>query len=190
LFAELRPIYCPPDAEDFEGDCMATAGTSAAERLAAQFPGPVRLHPSPKKWLLVLLGCAAFAVIGFFMIRDGQAWGWLVLVFFGAGAPIAAAMLWPGANGLTLDRDGFEVANALRRHRSRWQDTTGFESVAIPPAMQKLVCYDDTQASGMAMATVNAGITGHTSALPDTYGLSAEELAALMAWWRMHALTP
>jgi hypothetical protein len=33
------------------------------------------------------------------------------------------------------------------------------------------------------MAKLNAAVAGHAGGLPDTYGLSADELAALMTRW-------
>ena len=43
---------------------------NTAEMLA-RFPGPVRLYPSRKKWLLVFAGGAAFTAGGILMIRSG-----------------------------------------------------------------------------------------------------------------------
>ena len=99
-----------------------------------------------------------------------------------------AAALLPGAGGLTLDREGFTVTNLFRSHRAHWLDTTGFMAVRIPPAHQKMVMYDDAKQSGRSLAQLNVAIAGRGAGLPDTYGLSADDLAHLMAQWRERAL--
>ena len=164
------------------------ASPLASDAILVRFPGPVTLYPSRRKWLLVFAGCALFAVGGFWMIKDGDPWGWLVLIFFGLGVLVAAVAMLPGAGALTLDAEGFEAANLFRRHRTRWQDTTGFQAARIPPAQQKLVIYDDVTQSTKTVAQINVGIVGRNAALPDTYGLSAAHLAQLMAQWRERAL--
>jgi len=70
----------------------------AAPELLSRFPGPVTLHPLRKKWLLVLAGCALFAIGGYWMVRGNEGMGWLVLIFFGLGALIAAAMMLGAAD--------------------------------------------------------------------------------------------
>jgi hypothetical protein len=159
-----------------------------AADILARFPGPVTLYPSRKKWLLVFLGGAAFTAGGIWMIRSGEAEGWYVTVFFALVAVIAIVVMLPGAGRLTLDRDGFEAKTLFRGHRTRWSDTRGFEASTIHPGNQHLVVYDDvTQKRGM-LTGINVSITGHNAALGDTYGLSANDLAGLMAQWRERAL--
>ncbi len=165
---------------------MATH-TDAAEILS-RFPGPVTLYPSRKKWLLVFAGGALFATGGAWMIQSGDRMGWFVLMFFALVALAAAAAMLPGAGAFTLDHDGFEVTSLFRRHRSRWQDTAGFVAARIPPARQNFVVYDDVKQNTKNVAKINVAIIGRNSALPDTYGLSAENLAHLMARWHERAL--
>jgi hypothetical protein len=50
-----------------------------------------------------------------------------------------------------------------------------------------MVVYDDRTAQGV-VAKLNAAVAGYAAGLPDTYGLSADELAALMTSWRSRAL--
>jgi hypothetical protein len=122
------------------------------------------------------------------MIRGGDLEGWLVLIFFGLVAVVGAGAMLPGAGGLILDRDGFGVTSLFRRHRTRWQDATGFQAARIPPARQSFVVYDDATQSKKSLAKINVGIVGRNAALPDTYGLSADDLAQLMAQWRERTL--
>ncbi len=156
----------------------------------ARFPGPVTIYPSRKKWLLVFAGGALFTAGGAWMIASGDASGWFVLIFFALVAIVAAAALLPGAGALMLDGDGFEVTNLFRHHRSRWPDTAGFTAARIPPARQTMVVYNDATQTAKSLAKINVAIVGRNSALPDTYGLSADQLAGMMAQWRERALGP
>jgi hypothetical protein len=158
------------------------------DQILMRFPGPLTLYRSRRKWLVVLAGCTLFAIGGFWMIEDSDRTGWLVLIFFGLGSLIAAIALLPGAGALTLEQDGFEVKNLFRRHRVRWQDAAGFEVVAIPPSMQKLVAFDQPSTANRAISKLNVAIAGHNGAVPDTYGLSADALARLMTLWRERAM--
>jgi hypothetical protein len=161
--------------------------TPQIESIVARFPGPAALYPSRRKWLLVFAGCALFVAGGAGMIASGEQTGWFVLIVFGLFAATAAVMLLPGAGSLTLDGEGFETVSLFRRRRARWQDVTEFKVVRIPPSMQRMVVYDDRTLTG-GIAKLNAAIAGKGAGLPDTYGLSADEIARLMSSWRDRAL--
>lgn len=157
--------------------------------ILSRFPGPVTLYRSRSKWWLVLLACAAFVAIGYGMISTHASGGWLVLVFFSIGAIVAAISLLPGMGSLTLDGTGFTIVVLFRRRQQlRWQDAKDFESVVIPFTTQKTVAFDVRSLAGRALAKLSVVISGHDGALPDTYGLSADDLARLMAQWREQAI--
>src|SRR4051812_18626261 len=159
-----------------------------ASEILSRFPGMVTLYPSRRKWLLVLAGSLAFAVGGFWMIRDQQAAGWYVLIFFGLCAIVALVIMLPGAASLKLDREGFEVVNLFRRHRTKWKDVGDFNTAAIPPSNIVLVVYDDATVENSKVVQFSIKLTGRNAALNDTYGLAAEDLAQAMTQWRVRAL--
>jgi hypothetical protein len=109
-------------------------------------------------------------------------------VFFGLVALVAPVAMLPGAGGLVLDREGFDVTSLFRRYRVRWQDTADFAAVVLPPARHRMVAYNDRKQSSSRLARMNVAIVGRNAAIPDTYGFSAEALAQLMAQWRERAL--
>jgi hypothetical protein len=158
----------------------------SCSEVLARFPGPVTLRPSFKKWGLIFAGCAVCVIIGQWMIRDNAPTGWPVLIFFGAGMLVAAVAMLPGAVALTLDSTGFEVTSFYRRSRTRWQDATDFTAARILPARTRFVVFNDTR-TGRRLAKVNTFLAGRSAALPDTYGLSGDDLAQLMAQWRERA---
>lgn len=168
---------------------MTQEPDSKASQILARFPGPVTLYPSRKKWLLLLLAGLAFTLAGIWMVATAAPEGWFVLIFFGSGAIVSIVMLLPGASSLVLERDGFAITSLFRSHYARWQDVSVFAPMAIPFAPQKMVSFDDASASTKFVAKLSTGIAGHNSALPDTYGMSADELARLMTQWRDHART-
>ena len=53
-----------------------------------------------------------------------------------------------------------------------------------------MVVYDDASQKGGLMAAASSAISGHTSGLPDTYGLAPADLARLMQQWRERAIAP
>lgn len=169
---------------------------STADALLARFPGPVTLHVNRLKALAMLAGSLAFVAGGIFLIvfvrDDPEAVfaGIASVAFFGACAAIGAVMLLPGAGSLTLDAAGFEVCSLFRRHRIAWPHASRFTAAtfSLPGANRKsMVGYDQDGLKG-AGADFSRNAIGRNAALPDTYGLSVEELARLLTAWRERAL--
>jgi hypothetical protein len=94
----------------------------------------------------------------------------------------------PGAGGLVLDREGFNVTSLYRSHRTRWADADGFVVARLPPRGTKMVVYDNRALKSCVLAQVSTGISGRNSGLPETYGLKPEALTELMVCWRERAL--
>ena len=64
---------------------------SKGDAILAQFPGPVKLYPSRRKWLLLLLFSAVLTAGGVHMVATAEPRGWAVLIFFGVGTIISAS---------------------------------------------------------------------------------------------------
>jgi hypothetical protein len=52
-----------------------------------------------------------------------------------------------------------------------------------------MIVFDWDARAGRRIAKINRALVGAGSALPDTYGMKAEELAELMNEWRSRAIT-
>jgi hypothetical protein len=101
----------------------------------------------------------------------------------------AVVIMSSGASSLGLNREGFEVTRMYRRTSFDWHSTYSFDVATLPRSEEKLVVFDDANERDTLTARMNVGALGHNAALPDTYGMSAEELAHLMAQWRERAVT-
>ena len=145
----------------------------------------VILRSSRLKWLALLVSSLVFALGGvlvFFAAPNGRGGGVFVTGFFGLCAVIALLqLLAPGR--IELSPDGFTVYGLGTRTTTPWSDVSSFATVRAS-ALSKVVAINpaDSRTLGRAGAAVRK-VVGFNRALPDTYGLNAEDLAALMNGW-------
>lgn len=154
---------------------------------------PVRgeriLRPSPFRMLGFSLACLGFAAVGLLLIHDGEWLGWPVVVFCGVGTLLFAAVTVPGACHLRLTRDGFEIRTLWRTAGIyRWSDVERFRAGRV--GLNKAVVFDfaDSYGGQETARAIAKEIGGAEGALPDSYGLSVEALAAIMNEYREAAL--
>ena len=147
------------------------------------------LRPTKAKTIGFLLVCLAFAVTGAWMIRTGEAMGWLSVVFFGVGCVIFGINLLPGASYLQLGPEGLILCSLFRRRpQVRWDTVSEFRVVRVPPSMTKMVVYDQDGCERPRLARINRALVGAGCGLPDTYGRKPEALAELLNDWRTRTL--
>ncbi len=148
-------------------------------------PASLRLRSSPWKHLKLMVVSAGFVTMGGFLVARGQAFGWLCIAFFGLGVVVAIVTMLPGASYLELRRDGFEFSSLYRKWFQRWSDVEEFFPQRI--ATNVMVCWNFAPGyvGQLRGRRVSAGLAGVEAALPDTYGMPAAELAALMNRWRL-----
>jgi hypothetical protein len=160
------------------------------EMLLQRFPGPVELSTDPRRLLFLMVGAAIFGGVTFWVLQH-EPFGWfetivlwLCVVGCAAAIPLMIVLMLQGSS-LRLDGEGLQVRHAFRRHFTRWADASVFE-VSDGPA--PMVIFDDAASRGGTLGAINAGIVGRSGGLPDSYGLSHEELARLLNAWRQRAL--
>jgi hypothetical protein len=147
------------------------------------------LRPAKAKTVGFLLGCLGFVVTGAWMIRTGEAMGWLCVMFFGLGCVIFAINLLPGASYLHLGPEGFILCSLFRRcPQVRWDAASDFRVVRVPPSMMKMVVYDQESCERPRLARINRALVGAGCGVPDTYGRKPEALAELLNDWRARTL--
>ena len=131
--------------------------------------------------LSLLVGCSAFVAVGVWMLPLKPLAGFSVIVFFGLGVLVGVVHLFPGSSYLELDQTGFTTCNLFRKSTYRWADIAEFLPVFAndvkPLVGVRFVPGFPLSARFRKFATELAGAEG---ALPDTYGLKASELAALL----------
>ena len=169
--------------------------------ILARFPGPVTLHVSrPRRVFGLALNLAATAIFAWIWIAklgpQDRAYDWIMLsvaiLFFGTLAIRAVVLLlFPGAETLTLDADGFEIGRIFDRIRMPWRGVSEFR-VETP--------YWDGRIGGSLTQIRYEPLEAHTGGrgaakrarvLGEFYGqprLRRDELAGLMNEWRRRAL--
>src|SRR5262245_16647742 len=137
------------------------------------------LRPGMLRMMLFALVSAGFAVGGAFMVRDGELFGWVPLVFFGLGAIVLTANLLPGAASLRLTPDGFTTTTLYRTTFVSWSHVHVFCPVKISSKRMIGMEYTSEYRAHPRGRAFSRGLTGVEGAL-DSYGLDPERLAALL----------
>jgi hypothetical protein len=166
------------------------------DTLLQRFPGPVELSVDRPKFLFLLIGAAIFGGVSVWVLQyEPLGWFetgvlWLCVIGCVAAIPLMIALMLQGSS-LRLDNEGLQVKYAWRTHRARWADTSVFEVSALPVsgADVKMIIFDDAKSRSSMLGGISARMVGRSGGLPDTYGLSHEELAWLLNRWRERALS-
>lgn len=154
----------------------------------ANLPDTMTLKPSRLRWLFVFLIGAGF-VTGIAWLGPEKD----PLLFWGGGAfffVVALVALPPvlGRGGdLTLDREGFTCRTLFRSFRRRWAECSAFYPVGV--GFRKFVGFSaqPDEAAHPNLAAVNRSMIGASGMLPDTFGLSADDLCDLLNRYRARA---
>ena len=143
-------------------------------------PPPVEvLRPSPARWLATGAICGGLTWIGGVLLDSHPLLAWACIAFFGLGVAVSAVNLLPGASGLALDEDGFEIVSLFRRSRIAWAEVARFGQVQA--GLERLVGFDFVDgARGGRLHRANRRISGFDGALPDRYGFPAASLVERM----------
>lgn len=144
---------------------------------------PIVLRPSRLKLVGFLVFSLLVVTEGIFILKSpGQpaAAGWACVILFGAGALVMAVMMIPGASYLRIERDGFTICALYRARLVPWSTVRGFGVTRL--IRRQVVGISLTPGSRVpaGIARLNASRLGYEGMLPDTYGMSASALAALM----------
>jgi hypothetical protein len=147
------------------------------------------LRPSRTRWLALLVVAVTLSSAAVWAMEDFfPAMRWVVGIFFGVAAVIALLNVIGIASRLDLKRDSFTCVTLSRSFTRKWKDCSTFDPVRI--GVNKFVGFSSAEddAAKPKLAAANKHMIGHSGMLPDTYGLSAEELASLMNRFRARAM--
>jgi len=151
------------------------------EKIANQ--DTITLRTKPTKALLYLFVCLLFVVIGVSIFK-GALIDWFGIGFFGLGCIVFVLQLVPNASYLRLTPEGFTMCSLFRSHSYRWTETKTFAARYVSHMKTVVFNYSPSYTKQIAMRKMNKKLFGVESCLPDTYGMSAEELADLMNKWK------
>lgn len=148
----------------------------------------ITLKPSKLKWFAITLIGVLFTAGGGMMIAEGNqvAKGWFVTLFFALVGLVGLLQLTGIGTYLKLGPDGFEAKSLGQGHHVAWVDCSEFSVSSLH--RNKMVVFTRRADTGR-LASANMAVLGAASALPDTYGLTAERLAELMNAYRRLAIT-
>ena len=142
------------------------------------------LRPNRRRYLLFMMLSAGFVAGGALTVRKSDPIGWAAILFFGSGVIVFGLLLLPGSAYLKLDSAGFTFCTLFRAHSTSWYEVDSFQVARI--GGRKLVAFNYSNLHrGQDFARkLSHTISGYEGALPETYGLSAEELVITMNEWR------
>lgn len=156
---------------------------------ASEYPGPRTFVASPEKWLRLTVIGVIFTVIGVgSVIRQAGPLAIFATAFCAIGTMLSVCTLLPGASLLRLDADGFEVTKFFfLKRRYNWAKVSDFGLWTM--SKTTLVVFKAYSRDRGVLETMNAALAGGSNGyLPDTYGMSAAELAQTMTSWLNSAM--
>jgi hypothetical protein len=147
------------------------------EIASEELPETLYLPPSRARWIFVLVFSIIIVGVNVFVLatQDAPALGILALIFTVTGIATGAQLI-PGSAGLWLDRRGFTFRMFWYDRRREWKEITPILSSQV--GLLQMVGYNRAGDKPNQPREV----------LPDTYGISANELADLMNHWRDTAI--
>lgn len=114
----------------------------------------------------------------------GRPIGW---AFVAAGlfiTAVAAGIVATGRHYLVMDEFGIRVVGLARTVRYEWSEFAAFAVAPVPLLGTTSVVFEltpEARASRSRMVGFERLASGHDAGLPDTYGMTAEDLCELLA---------
>ncbi len=145
---------------------------------------PVTLCPSKLKWGLFLVFAVILAAACLYGMFNGRIWTSAVLVIAAIGlAYFSIQQLKRGSAYLLLDNDGFEYKQFNQHKRYQWADVISLSVWSQRGASFVTFALRQTQSKKWWARMLSRG----QLTLPDTYGMKAKVLLALMEEYRTAA---
>jgi hypothetical protein len=155
------------------------------------------LRPRNLKTIGLLLISFTLVLGGVILIDESPLISWFCISFFGIGVIVFTLELIPNSNYLKLTKDGFEIRSLYKSNFTKWNDINSFKAgvLKIPVynvlgtffnKKKKMVFFDykETHRKNKITKSLSKSLSGSQAALPDLYGMKADELAKLMNDWK------
>ncbi len=152
-------------------------------------PKEIILRPSKFKHIRISITSFILAACSVSSISEHPLIGWTGVLLFGGGGIFLLIQLLSKSSQLRLTEDGFEVSSMGKRTFTTWGDVSEFfvlNTTQNGLTVNSLVGYNNSaQYQKQELArSISHALTKCEGALPDTYGMSAADLAALMTDWK------
>ena len=134
---------------------------------------PFILKPSKIKNIILILISVGFISLGITLLEKNRLIAVLNIIFFGICLIIFIINMIPNSSYLTIDEKGIEMKNLFRTTFIPWQAVSSFKTKLI--FVNKLVTFTIDE-----KLLESSKMKGKTGAFPDTYGMSANNLANLL----------
>lgn len=134
---------------------------------------PLILKPGKIKSIILILVSTGFVCLGISLIEKSIWIAILTILFFGICLIIFVINMIHGSSYLKIDERGIEMKTLFRTTLIPWQAVNGFKTKSI--FITKMVTFNIDE-----KLLEHSGLKGKTGAFPDTYGMSADSLAALL----------
>jgi hypothetical protein len=143
-------------------------------------PLPLTLRPSPVRMGLLLFGAVSFVAGGIWLIPHSPLIAAANIFFFGLCAIVFAITLHPRSSFLTVASDGFTFASLFRKHFVPWSHVQSFAPIRI--GLNKMVGWNYVPEfrEHAKLRRTSVAVSGMEAGLPNTYGMTAESLSALL----------
>lgn len=144
------------------------------------------LRPKKAKTLSLLAISSMFVAIGIVVaVGAGDSLGFVCAAFFGIGVVVAVVQLIPNSSFLRIDSTGITIASMFRQTSVPWSVVDRFFVVSTKMhglKVGEMVGFDfvptyDRARLGRQVASALGACEG---AIPDTYGKTGADLAALL----------
>ena len=142
-----------------------------------ELPEQLFLPPSRMRWVVsVTISIFIVALDAYLAVVQQAPAVWLLVVLFGGLGAFSAVQLIPGSGGLWLDREGFVYRMFWVDRRREWKKISPILGSQV--GLLQMVGYHREGCPPNKPREV----------LPDTYGISANQLAEIMNQWRNAAI--
>ena len=141
---------------------------------------PMTYRARPMKKVLLALGSGIFVAIGRLAYPLTPFAALVTIIIFSLIALVGIVGSLPGSSYLTLTEQGFLVVSLFRKRFVAWSNVQSF----VPVKIQRKGIVGWNHSPGFSQPQRRPGIrttfAGLEAVLPDTYGMSSEQLASLM----------
>lgn len=152
-------------------------------------PEAIELRPGRVKWVMIFLISAGFVAIAIWLGDEMEPltrWG--SGGFFALCGLIAVPQMIGVGARLRLDREGFTCTTLFKSFRRTWVECSEFAPARVGPNLMVGFSTATDETNHPRGAALSRALTGISGALPDTFGMAADELAELMNIFRQRAL--